>query len=329
MSRLFALAVGLSGIFLSAPLAAQDAQPAPAPTEQPQAQEAQPAPAEPQTQEAQPAPAPAEPQAQEAQPAPAPAEQAQEQTPAPQPQAQQPAASQAPAQPRASAPRAAPPPPPLEADNTWNLDMSTGGRVVIQLRPDVAPQTVERIKTLTRQGFYNGLAFFRVIEGFMAQGGDPQNNGTGGSPLPDLPAEFNGGMHLRGAVAMARAQDPNSANSQFYIMFVPRLNMDRAYTVFGRVISGMNYVDTIERGEPPAQPSRILRASLGSENVAAMSPEQIQAETARLASVAPIAPPPAAGPGTRGVGPAVPPPASYRPLEPVRAEGAPPRRRGQ
>jgi peptidylprolyl isomerase len=316
MSRLFALAVGLSGIFLSAPLAAQDAQPAPAPTEQPQAQEAQPAPAE-------------QSPPQEAQPAPAPAEQPQAQTPAPQPEAQQPAASQAPAQPRASAPRTAPPPPPLEADNTWNLDLSTGGRVVIQLRPDVAPQTVERIKTLTRQGFYNGLAFFRVIEGFMAQGGDPHNNGTGGSPLPDLPAEFNGGMHLRGAVAMARAQDMNSANSQFYIMFVPRLQMDRVYTVFGRVVSGMNYVDTIERGEPPAQPSRILRASLGSENVPAMTAEQIQAETARLASAAPIAPSPEAGPGNRGVGPAVPPPPSYRPLEPVRAEGAPPRRRGQ
>ena len=318
MSRLFALAVGLSGIFLSAPLAAQDAQPAPAPTEQPQAQEAQPA------------PAPAEPQAQEDQPAPAPAEQpqAQEQTPAPQPEAQQPAAAETPAQPRASAPRAAPPPPPLEPDNTWNLDLTTGGRVVIQLRPDVAPQTVERIKTLTRQGFYNGLAFFRVIEGFMAQGGDPQNNGTGGSPLPDVPAEINGALHVRGAVGMARAQDPNSANSQFYIMFVPRLQMDRAYTVFGRVVSGMNFVDTIERGEPPAQPSRILRASLGSENVPAMTAEQIQAETARLAAASPVAPPaPAAAAANRGVGPAVPPPPVYRPLEPVRAEGAPPRRR--
>ena len=318
MSRLFALAVGLSGIFLSAPLAAQDAQPAPAPTEQPA-----PAPTEqPAAQEAQPAPAPAEqPQAQEQAPAAQP-----EAQPAEQPQAQQPAASQAPAQPRASAPRTAPPPPPLEADNTWNLDLSTGGRVVIQLRPDVAPQTVERIKTLTRQGFYNGLAFFRVIEGFMAQGGDPQNNGTGGSTLPDVNAEINGMLHVRGAVGMARAQDPNSANSQFYIMFVPRLQMDRVYTVFGRVISGMNYVDTIERGEPPSQPSRILRASLGSENVPPMTAEQIQAETARLAAAAPVAP--AAGTRT-GVGPAVPPPPSYRPLEPVRAEGAPPRRRGQ
>ena len=159
-------------------------------------------------------------------------------------------AAQAPA-PQGKDLKAAPPPPPLEAENTWNLDLTTGGRVVIQLRPDMAPGHVERIKTLTRQGFYDGLAFFRVIEGFMAQGGDPQNSGIGGSTLPDLPAEFNGGLHLRGAVGMARAQDPNSANSQFYIMFVPRLQMDRVYTVFGRVISGMNYVDAIERGEPP------------------------------------------------------------------------------
>jgi peptidylprolyl isomerase len=265
--------------------------------------------------------------AQGAQPAPAPAEQPQAQAPAPQPEAQQPAAPQVQAQPTASAPRAAPPPPPLQADNTWNLDLSTGGRVVIQLRPDVAPQTVERIKALTRQGFYNGLSFFRVIEGFMAQGGDPQNNGTGGSPLPDVNAEINGLLHVRGAVGMARSQEMNSANSQFYIMFVPRLQMDRVYTVFGRVISGMNYVDSIERGEPPAAPSRILRASLGSENVPPMTAEQIQAETTRLASAAPAAAPPPDS--RRAVGPAVPPPPSYRPLEPVRAEGAPPRPRRQ
>ena len=281
MSRLFALAAGLCGLFLSAPLAAQDAQPAPAP---------------------------------------APADQPQTQAPAP--AAQAPAAPPAATPAAPAAPRTAPPPPPLEADNTWNLDLSTGGRVVIQLRPDVAPQHVERIKTLTRQGFYNGLAFFRVIEGFMAQGGDPQNSGIGGSTLPDLPAEFNGGLHLRGAVGMARAQDLNSANSQFYIMFVPRLQMDRAYTIFGRVVSGMNFVDTIERGEPPSQPSRILRATLGTENVPPMTAEQTQAETARLASVA-LATAPAAG--RNQVGPAVPPPPTYRPLEPVRAPGAPPR----
>jgi len=224
--------------------------------------------------------------------------------------------------------KAAPPPPPLEADNSWNLDLSTGGRVVIQLRPDVAPNHVERIKTLTRQGFYNGLTFFRVIEGFMAQGGDPQNNGTGGSPLPNLDAEINGMLHVRGAVAMARAQDPNSGNSQFYIMFTPRLNMDRGYTVFGRVVSGMNWVDAIERGEPPLAPSRIVRASLGSDNVPPMSADELRAAAARMAaaSAASTTARPLGGAGVTG--PAVPPPAAGpRSLEPIRAPGAPPRPR--
>src|SRR3954468_10602486 len=194
----------------------------------------------------------------------------------------------------AQTPPAAPQPsivaPPLTPENTWNLDLSTGGRVVIQLRPDAAPNTVERIRTLTRQGFYNGLAFFRVIEGFMAQGGDPNNNGTGGSTLPDLQTEINGMLHVRGAVAMARAQDMNSANSQFYIMFVPRMQMDRQYTVFGRVVSGMSYVDAIERGEPPLAPSRIVRASLGTDNLSPMSAEQLRAAAAQLAAAAPAAP---------------------------------------
>ncbi|HYN45833.1 MAG TPA: peptidylprolyl isomerase, partial [Allosphingosinicella sp.] len=189
--------------------------------------------------------------------------------------------------PGSSAPKGpAPPPPALEADNIWNLDLSTGGRVVIQLRPDVAPNHVERIKTLTRQGFYNGLTFFRVIEGFMAQGGDPQNTGAGGSPLPNLDAEISRLLHVRGAVAMARAQELNSANSQFYIMFVPRLNMDRNYSVFGRVVSGMNFIDAIERGEPPPAPSRIVRASLGSQNLPPMSADELRAEAARMAAVA-------------------------------------------
>ena len=219
----------------------------------------------------------------------------------------------------------APLPPPLTAENTWNLDLSTGGRVVIQLRPDVTPATVERIKTLTHQGFYNGLAFFRVIEGFMAQGGDPQNLGTGGSTLPDLQAEIHGLPHLRGAVAMARATDPNSANSQFYIMFVPRLQMDRDYTVFGRVVSGMSFVDAIERGEPPVTPSRIVRASLGTDNLPLMSAEELRAAGARMASAAPVAP--AATAAARPVGPAVPQaPPPPRALEPVRAPGAPPSR---
>jgi peptidylprolyl isomerase len=218
-------------------------------------------------------------------------------------------------------------PPALTPENTWNLDLSTGGRVVIQLRPDAAPNTVERIRTLTRQGFYNGLTFFRVIEGFMAQGGDPQNNGTGGSTLPNLNAEISGLLHVRGAVAMARAQDMNSANSQFYVMFVPRMQMDRQYTVFGRVVSGMNFVDAIERGEPPMAPSRIIRASLGTDNLPPMTAEQIQAETARLAAAAPVAPPSIGPNSAHPVGPAMPAPsAAPRPLEPVRAPNAPPRR---
>jgi cyclophilin family peptidyl-prolyl cis-trans isomerase len=174
-----------------------------------------------------------------------------------------------------------PPPPPLAAANTWYLDLSTGGRVAIQLRPDVAPAHVERIRTLTRRRFYDGLVFHRVIDGFMAQGGDPTGTGNSGSDLPDLPAEIRGLPHVRGAVAMARAQELNSANSQFYIMFAPRLSMDRNYTVFGRVVSGMNLVDAIERGEPPADPTRIVRASMASDNVPMLSAEALRASPAR------------------------------------------------
>ena len=165
----------------------------------------------------------------------------------------------------AAQPVAAPPAP--EPENTLLLDLSSGGRVTIQLRPDMAPAHVERIKTLTRRGFYDGLTFHRVIEGFMAQGGDPKGDGSGGSDLPDLKAEFNALPHVRGALAAARAQEDDSANSQFYIMFVPRLSMDRKYTVFGRVIAGMNHVDAIERGEPPMEPTRILKASIAADNV--------------------------------------------------------------
>lgn len=146
------------------------------------------------------------------------------------------------------------------------LDLSTGGRVVIQLRPDKAPQHVERIRTLTRQGFYNGLIFHRVIEGFMAQGGDPAGNGTGGSTLPNVPAEFNDLPHVRGVLSMARSEDRNSANSQFFIMLLPRLTLDGNYTALGRVVSGMQYVDQIERGEPPANPTRIVQMSVMADN---------------------------------------------------------------
>jgi peptidylprolyl isomerase len=183
------------------------------------------------------------------------------------------------------------PPPPLQPENAWHLDLSTGGRVTVQLRPDVAPGHVERIRTLTRMGFYDGIAFHRVIEGFMAQGGDPTGTGAGGSPLPDLSAEFNGLPHLRGSVAMARTQQPDSANSQFYIMFAPRFGLDRQYTVFGRVVSGMPFVDAIERGEPPAAPSRIVRASIGADNVPPLTAEQLRAAAARPAPPRTATPP--------------------------------------
>lgn len=155
---------------------------------------------------------------------------------------------------------AVPPPAANDADNILNLDISTGGRVVIALRPDKAPNHVARIKQLVRAHFYDGIIFHRVIDGFMAQTGDPKGTGEGGSPLPDLKAEFNDLPHLRGSVSMARADSPDSANSQFFICFLPVMKLDGKYTVFGRVTAGMTYVDKIERGEPPASPSKIVHA---------------------------------------------------------------------
>jgi cyclophilin family peptidyl-prolyl cis-trans isomerase len=151
-------------------------------------------------------------------------------------------------------------------ENLLYLDLSTGGRVTIKLDPAAAPAHVERIKALARRGFYDGQIFHRVIEGFMAQTGDPTGTGTGGSDLPDLKAEFNPTPHLRGTVSMARAGDPNSANSQFFICFQPRFALDNNYTAFGRVIGGMQYVDAIQRGEPPVKPDRILQASIAADH---------------------------------------------------------------
>ncbi|WP_409562841.1 peptidylprolyl isomerase [Hyphomicrobium sp. B1] len=126
------------------------------------------------------------------------------------------------------------------------------GKVVIQLRPDLAPKTVEQIKTLANQGFYNGIKWHRVIDDFMAQTGDPTGTGMGGSKLPDLPAEFSDEEFKRGTVAMARSSDPNSANSQFFICFnsIGCAGLKGQYTIFGQVIEGMQYVDMIKRGEP-------------------------------------------------------------------------------
>lgn len=150
-----------------------------------------------------------------------------------------------------------------DPSNKLTLDLSTGGKVVIILRPDAAPAHVERIKTLVRRGFYDGLVFHRVIPGFMAQGGDPKGTGQGGSELPDVKAEFNTLPFLRGSVGAARAESVDSANSQFFIMFGPSASMEGKYTVFGRVVEGMAAVDAIAPGEPPEQPTKIVHASLG------------------------------------------------------------------
>jgi cyclophilin family peptidyl-prolyl cis-trans isomerase len=173
----------------------------------------------------------------------------------------------------AAAPAAAPAAPAMTPDQylgvpeyMLHIDLSTGGRVTIQLYPHLAPGHVERMKQLTRAGFYNGLKFHRVIDGFMAQTGDPTATGQGGSQLPDLAAEFNAIPHLRGTLSMARAQEENSANSQFFIMFQPRFSLDRNYTAFGRVVSGMQYVDAIQRGEPPAVMSRMVQVSVAADN---------------------------------------------------------------
>jgi cyclophilin family peptidyl-prolyl cis-trans isomerase len=162
-----------------------------------------------------------------------------------------------------------------DPENVLLLDLSNGKRVAIRLMPQWAPNHVERIKTLTRQGFYDGVIFHRVIDGFMAQTGDPTGTGRGGSELPDITAEFNGFPHVRGTVAMARAADENSANSQFFIVFYPRFSLDRRYTNFGRVIGGMDAVDAIERGEPPSNPTTILQASIGADRKPQKLPDAV------------------------------------------------------
>ena len=192
--------------------------------------------------------------------------------------------------------------------NRLNIELSSGGTVVLQLRPDIAPNHVHRIQTLASQGFYNGLTFHRVMPGFMAQGGDPQGTGQGGSTLPDLAAEFNDLPHLRGVLSMARAEAPNSANSQFFIVLAPTFKLDHNYTAFGRVVEGMTAVDGIAVGEPPAEPTRIVRATIGGPLPAA--------PPTAIAAAGPAAPVAAVPPAT----PVVPSPAV--PVEP--APGAAP-----
>ena len=142
------------------------------------------------------------------------------------------------------------------------LSLSTGGDVVIKLRPDLAPGHVQRITDLASSGFYDNVVFHRVIPGFMAQGGDPTGTGYHGSDLPNLKAEFSAAPHKRGAVSMARSQNPDSANSQFFIVTEDSPFLDRQYTVWGEVESGIEYVDALPVGEPPREPGKIIKATV-------------------------------------------------------------------
>jgi cyclophilin family peptidyl-prolyl cis-trans isomerase len=159
---------------------------------------------------------------------------------------------------------------PTAPSDTLILELEIGGRVVIRLRPDLAPQAAERLRTLSAEGFYDNVPFHRVIEGFMAQGGDPTGTGTGGSKLPDLKAEFtNKAKFVRGTVGMARTAHPHSANSQFFIMFAPAPSLDGQYTIAGEVIEGMEHIDKIKRGAGSSGmvqgPDRILRMRLADQ----------------------------------------------------------------
>jgi peptidylprolyl isomerase len=145
--------------------------------------------------------------------------------------------------------------------DTLTFTLETGD-VVIQLRPDLAPGHVARITELAQEGFYDGVVFHRVIAGFMAQGGDPTGTGMGGSQKPDLKAEFNSEPHVRGTCSMARAMNPNSANSQFFICFEDCSFLNGQYTVWGQVTSGMEHVDALPKGEPPANPGKIVKATV-------------------------------------------------------------------
>ncbi|MEO0679962.1 MAG: peptidylprolyl isomerase [Pseudomonadota bacterium] len=149
--------------------------------------------------------------------------------------------------------------------NTLVIELKDQGEVYIQLLPQVAPKHVERIKTLAREGFYDGVVFHRVIDGFMAQTGDPTGTGRGGSDYDDLPAEFSNVPFERGTVGMARSQNPNSGNSQFFIMFDRGHFLNGQYTVWGQVIEGMDAVDAITKGEPPANPDKMLKVQVASD----------------------------------------------------------------
>jgi len=152
----------------------------------------------------------------------------------------------------------------MDADNTLVMQLEDGP-VTIELLPDLAPQHVARIKELAREGFYDGVVFHRVIPGFMAQGGDPTGTGSGGSEKPNLPAEFSKEPHVRGVCSMARTPNPNSANSQFFICFDDARFLDGQYTVWGRVVEGMEHVDALPKGEPPRAPGKIVSMKVGAD----------------------------------------------------------------
>ncbi len=151
-----------------------------------------------------------------------------------------------------------------DPENTLVMTLETG-TVTINLRPDLAPGHVARIKELAREGFYDGVVFHRVIAGFMAQGGDPSGTGMGGSKKPNLKAEFSAEPHVRGVCSMARAMDPNSANSQFFICFDDATFLDRQYTVWGVVAEGMEHVDALPKGEPPRTPGKIISMKVAAD----------------------------------------------------------------
>lgn len=151
-----------------------------------------------------------------------------------------------------------------DLENTLILTLESGP-VTIQMRPDLAPGHVERIKELVREGFYDGVVFHRVIPGFMAQGGDPSGTGRGGSDKPDIKAEFSKEAHVRGVCSMARTPDPNSANSQFFIVFDDATFLDGQYTVWGHVTEGMDHVDALPKGEPPREPGKIVSARVAAD----------------------------------------------------------------
>ncbi len=153
----------------------------------------------------------------------------------------------------------------MDQNNTLIME-TTKGIVTIELKPELAPEHVERIKTLTSEGFYDGVVFHRVIDGFMAQTGDPTGTGMGGSDYPDLKAEFSKTPYLRGTVGMARSANPDSANSQFFITFGPASFLNGQYTVFGQVVDGMDAIDAINRGEPPAEPDQIVKMTLSNSD---------------------------------------------------------------